>query len=571
MGGFRMARLVRLAPASSALGAVSTVVAGAASLLVPTVAGSILNEVLGHRRISATLGLLAALLAAGALAQLAGDLAEIWATTRINVSLRRSLLRRVFALGIPGTRRYSDGDLVTRLTANSITAAEGVPMVVQVVVAIATSAGGLLALWLIDWWLAVVFLACMLPAVLLLRRLMGQVTSAYNDYLQHLSAIAGRLTDALLGSRTIRASGTLRQESARVLAPLPDLARAGMSAWDIQRAASWKVGLVVTASRVLVLVVGGISLAEHRISAGGFLASSLYLSLALGLVFQADTVLRIGHARANAARVSEVLDDEPPRWADGPERPDRRPTGPGALSFRGVSFRTGDRPILDGVDLDLPAGASIALVGRSCAGKTTLALLAGGLLRPDEGSVLLDGIPLHAFDPEEVHAAVSYAFDRPVLLGGTLRQALTYGRPGISEQAVEDAARLAQAHDFISRLPEGFDTPLAGTAFSGGELQRLGIARAVAHGGRVFVLDDATSSLDTVTEARVTQALTEGLGGRTRLVVAHRATTAARADLVAWLDEGRIRVVAPHAALWRADPVYRAVFASEEPCAEEVA
>jgi ATP-binding cassette subfamily B protein len=246
-------------------------------------------------------------------------------------------------------------------------------------------------------------------------------------------------------------------------------------------------------------------------------------------------------------------------------------TGPAALSFRGVSFLVGERTLLDGVDLDLPPGGSVALVGRSGAGKTTLALLAGGLLRPDEGSVLLDGIPLDSIDPEEVHATVSYAFDRPVLLGETLRQALTYGRPGTSDQAVEDAAHVAQAHDFIRRLPGGFDAPLAGAAFSGGELQRLGIARAVAHGGRVFVLDDATSSLDTVTEAKVTRALTEGLGSRTRLVVAHRAATAARADLVAWLDGGRIRAMGPHAVLWRRDPAYRAVFAVEDPCVEEVA
>src|SRR5437588_4749735 len=306
MSGFRLARMVRLAPASSALGAASAVTVGAASLLIPTVAARVLNRVLGHHPIGTMLGLLTVLLAAGALGQLAGDVAQIWASTRVNVSLRRSLLRRVFAIGIPGTRRYTDGDLVTRLTANTVTAAEGVPMVVQVVVATATSAGGLLALWLIDWWLAVVFLACMLPAALLLRRLMSQVTRADTDYLQHLSAIAGRLTDALLGSRTIRASGTLRQEAARVLVPLADLARSGMGAWDIQRAASWLVGLVVTASRVLVLVAGGISLAAHRISPGDFLASSLYVNLALGLVFQADTILRIGHARANVARVTEV-------------------------------------------------------------------------------------------------------------------------------------------------------------------------------------------------------------------------------------------------------------------------
>jgi ATP-binding cassette subfamily B protein len=160
---------------------------------------------------------------------------------------------------------------------------------------------------------------------------------------------------------------------------------------------------------------------------------------------------------------------------------------------------------------------------------------------------------------------VSYAFDRPVLLGGTVREALTYGRPETSDEEVWRAARAAQAVGFIRRLPRALDTALADTPLSGGELQRLGLARAVAHGGRLLVLDDATSSLDTVTEAEVTRALTEVLAGRTRLIVAHRAGTAARADLVAWLDAGRIRAVAPHHALWEREAAYRSVFAADPP------
>jgi ATP-binding cassette subfamily B protein len=154
-----------------------------------------------------------------------------------------------------------------------------------------------------------------------------------------------------------------------------------------------------------------------------------------------------------------------------------------------------------------------------------------------------------------------------VLLGDTVRDALTYGRSAVPDRQVEQAARIAQAEDFIRRLPAGFDTALADTPFSGGEAQRLGLARAVVHGGRVLVLDDATSSLDTITEANLAAAITAGLAGRTRLVIAHRATTAARADSVAWLAEGRIRAFAPHHALWATDPDYRAVFATE-PAAE---
>jgi len=176
--------------------------------------------------------------------------------------------------------------------------------------------------------------------------------------------------------------------------------------------------------------------------------------------------------------------------------------------------------------------------------------------------VLIDATAVDTVDAACVRREVAYAFDRPVLLGGTVREALTYGRPEASGTEVEHAARIAQAEDFIRRLPDRYETPLADAPFSGGELQRLGLARAVIHGGRILVLDDATSSLDTVTEAKVAHALTEGLAGRTRLVVAHRVATAARADLVAWLDGGRVRAVAAHRTLWAAEPDYRAIFAA---------
>jgi ATP-binding cassette subfamily B protein len=145
------------------------------------------------------------------------------------------------------------------------------------------------------------------------------------------------------------------------------------------------------------------------------------------------------------------------------------------------------------------------------------------------------------------------------LLGATIHDMIAYGRPGASRAEVEAAAGVAQADRFIRLLPKGYDTPLAQAPMSGGELQRLGLARAILTRARIIVLDDATSSLDTATEAKVAEALARVLAGRTSLVVAHRAMTAARADLVAWLDAGRIRALAPHLALW-SDPSYRAVF-----------
>ncbi|WP_031054702.1 ATP-binding cassette domain-containing protein, partial [Streptomyces sp. NRRL WC-3774] len=195
----------------------------------------------------------------------------------------------------------------------------------------------------------------------------------------------------------------------------------------------------------------------------------------------------------------------------------------------------GPRAVLDGVDLVVPGGTTLAVVGRSGAGKSLLAALAGRLAEPDAGEVLLDGVPLRELTHDALRRSIGYAFERPALLGGTVEEEIGLALPSRSPAQVREAARTAHADDFVRRLPEGYDTLVADAPRSGGESQRLGLARAFAHGGRLLILDDALSSLDTVTEARIAEALVSGGARGTRLLVAHRAATAARADAVAWL------------------------------------
>ena len=202
----------------------------------------------------------------------------------------------------------------------------------------------------------------------------------------------------------------------------------------------------------------------------------------------------------------------------------------------------------------MPGGTLLAVVGASGAGKSLLAAVAGRLRDPDDGEVLLDGVPLPELTPAALHAAVGYGFARPVLVGETVGAAVGVGADPVP------LARAAAIHDFVERLPDRYGTPLAEVAMSGGERQRLGLARAL-RAGRLLILDDATSSLDTATEYQVTQALTGPGDRRTRVVVSHRLGMAARADLVAWVAGGRVRAVGPHRTLW-ADPDYREVFRS---------
>jgi ATP-binding cassette subfamily B protein len=266
------------------------------------------------------------------------------------------------------------------------------------------------------------------------------------------------------------------------------------------------------------------------------------------------------HAYVGATRVATVL-NTPPEIAATPSNV-ALPAGPGRLELRDVSVSNGEEVLLDQLHLTVPAGASVAVVGRSGTGKTVLVSLIGRLLDPQHGEIRIDGTPICATPLPELRRTVAYAFERPALLGATIHDIIAYARPDASRAQVVQAARAAQADHFIRRLPEGYSTPLDEVRLSGGEIQRLGLARAILSTARIMVLDDATSSLDTATEVKVAQALTQNLAGRTSLVVTHRPATAARVDLVAWLDGGRIRALAPHAQLWT-DSDYRHLFTSD--------
>ncbi|MGH3239085.1 MAG: ATP-binding cassette domain-containing protein, partial [Spirillospora sp.] len=229
--------------------------------------------------------------------------------------------------------------------------------------------------------------------------------------------------------------------------------------------------------------------------------------------------------------------------------------------FRAVAVRAGGRQVFDRLDLVIPGGALVAVVGRSGSGKSMLAALAGRLADPDEGEVRLDGVPLVLLDPGELRRAVAYGFEHPILFGGTVADAIGSGAPEATADEVAASARAACADTFVRRLPQGYRTPLTAAPMSGGQAQRVGLARAFLQGRRVLILDDVAASLDTLTEHQIARVLTGPLADRTRIVVAHRASIAARADTVVWLDDG-LRGMAPHHLLWN-DPDYRAAFGAD--------
>ncbi|WP_394365493.1 ABC transporter ATP-binding protein [Streptomyces sasae] len=527
--------------------------ATAAGLLLPAVLGRALDLLLAGAPAVGWVGRAAGLVLL--LAVLDGCASVVAGTVdaRATAVLRKRVTGHVLALGPRAGARFGAGDLVARLVGNAAQAGTGPAALAALLAALAGPVGGVVALGLIDPWLAAVFLTGAPVLALLLRAFTRDTSACVTEYQRVQGRIASALAEAVDGHRTIAAAGLQDRETARILRPLPELAGAGRRMWRVQGRAAAQAVTVGPLLQLGVMAVAGLLLARHRISVGEVLAASRYAVLATGVGVLVGQLAAVTRARASAARLAEIVSYPAPAHGTHP-----LPPGPGRLELRGVTAHRGGRAVLDGVDLTVPGGTALAVVGRSGSGKSLLAELAGRLTDPDAGEVVLDGVPLPALRHDDLRRTVTYAFARPALLGTTVEDTVALGLTAPSSAEIRAAARRAQADAYIRRLPDGYATRIADAPRSGGESQRLGLARAFAHPGRLLILDDALSSLDTVTEHHITESLLSG-PGPTRLIVAHRATTAARTDAVAWLDGGRVRAVGTHTELWR-DAGYRAVF-----------
>jgi ATP-binding cassette subfamily B protein len=310
-----------------------------------------------------------------------------------------------------------------------------------------------------------------------------------------------------------------------------------------------------------VLLVGGRQAANGQITIGEFVAFYGYVAMLTGPVRMLGMALGMSQrAVASGARVFELL-DRAPRLVAPPGAPPL-PEGRGRIEMRGVSVAyEGSDPVIQDVDLTVEAGHTLALVGPTGSGKTTLASLIPRLYDPIEGSVVIDGADIREVDPESLRRQVALVSDDAFLFSASLRENIAYAAPEASDEAVLRAAAMAGLDEFVDALPEGYDTLVGerGLTLSGGQRQRVAIARALIQDPRILILDDATSSLDASTEARVKQALREVMRGRTTVIIGHRLSTIALADRIAVLDDGRLTAVGTHDELLEQSPLYQEI------------
>jgi ATP-binding cassette subfamily B protein len=322
------------------------------------------------------------------------------------------------------------------------------------------------------------------------------------------------------------------------------------------------ISFIPLVAQAAVLLVGARMVHQGTLSTGDFVAFNLYLGLLVGPLRSLG--MWIGQAQratASGERIFQVVDEAIEVAESG--NAIELPPGPGRITFEHVTFGYDrERPVLDRIDLEVEPGRTIALIGHTGSGKTTLTALVPRFYDASAGRVLIDGVDVRDVTLTSLRRAIGVVSQDPFLFSDTVRENIAFGAPGLDAEQVEAVARLAQAHEFIERLPDGYETVIGerGITLSGGQRQRLAIARALAVDPRILILDDATASVDASTEARIRLGLRQAMEGRTTLIIAHRLSTIALADELVVLDSGRIAARGKHDELLETSAVYREIY-----------
>jgi ATP-binding cassette subfamily B protein len=414
----------------------------------------------------------------------------------------------------------------------------------------------------INPWLALIALAPAPLVVFAAARYNRISRPALQEVQQRIAELTAEAEENVSGIRIVKAFAREEHQLRRFRRAVERVFDQSIYSTRLQAFFSPLIGLLPQFGIALVLLVGGREVIAGNISLGEFTAFYTYLVILAAPMRMLGIALGMAQrAIASGNRLFEILDRDP--RIESPEGAPPLPVGGGRVEMRGVSLRYEDGGVaaLSGVDLEVDAGNTVALVGPSGSGKTSLVALVARLYDVSEGSISIDGSDVREIDVSSLRSAVAFVSDDSFLFTATVAENIAYAHPGAGSEEIERAARRAQAHDFIMALPEGYETRVGerGLTLSGGQRQRVAIARALLANPRVLILDDATSSVDATTEAEIKAGLAEAMAGRTTFVIAHRLSTVALADEVIVMDGGTIVDRGTHEELIEGCSFYREI------------
>jgi ABC-type multidrug transport system fused ATPase/permease subunit len=585
----RLLGFLRPYRASVALSALLAAGAMGMTVLIPWLTGQAIDDIRRHD--GSGLDRLGLLIAAAGVARLVLTVSRRLVAGRVSLDVEQDLRQRVYdhllSLELAFFDRQQTGQLMSRATVDlqavRFFLGYGLVFIMQSALTIVLAA---VAMLLVDSQLAAISLVPVPFVVLIAARYGRRARPAQQAVQQRIAELTATAEESIGGVRVVKAFAREDRQLERFAGTTARVFDQEMTATRLSAFYQPLIGFLPQIGLACVLLVGGRRVVSGDMTLGDFAAFYSYLLMLLVPMRQLGMSLGLAQrATASGARLFEVLDRRPAIVAPAHPRP--LPAGNGRVELRDVTFTYAGapEPALRDVSLDIPGGLTVALVGATGAGKTTLVQLIGRLYDVDAGAVLVDGADVRDLDPVELRRAIAVVDDAPFLFSASVAENIAYARGGwerVTAEEIEQAARRAQAHDFIMRLPDGYDTRVGerGLTLSGGQRQRVAIARAFLADPRILVLDDATSAVDASTEQQIKDALREVMAGRTTFVIAHRLSTIALADEIVVIEDGEVLAHGTHDELLELSPLYAEivekglpdqVFLTRKPAEREVA
>ena len=534
----------------------------AATVAIPWLTGRGIDAITRGDR--ADVRLYAGLVVAAALVRVALSVTRRLVAGRVSLGVELDLRNRMYThlqgLELGFFARQQTGQLMSRATVDLSSVrfflGYGLVFIVQSALTILLAS---VAMLLLQPGLAALALLPV-PFVVLVAARYGRLSRpALQEVQQRIAELTADVEENVSGVRVVKAFAAEERQLGRFRTSVGRVFDQSMVATRLRAFYNPFLGFLPNLGLAVVLLVGGRQVVSGSLTLGDFTAFYAYLLLLINPMRQLGIALGMAQrATASGARIFELLDREPQVVAPPGAPP--LPAGAGRVELRNVSFayEGAPAPALRDIDLEVEAGTTVALVGATGSGKSTLVQLLGRLYDVTAGSVRIDGADVREVDLGSLRGAIAVVDDDPFLFSASVRENIAYARPEASDEEVERAAQRAQAAGFIAALPAGYETRVGerGLTLSGGQRQRIAIARALLADPRILVLDDATSSVDASTEQAIKRALREVMAGRTTFVIAHRLSTIALADEIVVLEGGRVAARGTHAELLDRSELY---------------
>ena len=480
--------------------------------------------------------------------------------------LRCDVFRRVMGLSPQQTDKFTTGSLVTRLTTDITAVQQLVDFCLRMLVRdVILFVGGIVMMLTLNVNFSLIIICALPVEIIIVLLVMRKVNPMYSTVAKRLDNVNSVMQENVTGARVVKAYVREDYEAERFGKANTGLMESNLKVQKTVAVLQPLLMIVMNLSVIAVIWIGGWQVEAREMQVGQVMAAITYLTQILhGIMMLSMMFQTVARASASARRINEVLETEPAIVGGNTPMGEEK----GTVSFRNVTFSypgSGGTPVISNLSLDIKQGESLAILGATGSGKTSLVSLIPRFYDPAEGQVLVDGTDVRDCSLEELRSRIGIVLQKSELFSGTAADNIRWGDKNADGEAVREAAVIACADEFISALPEGYDGIIAekGASLSGGQKQRLSISRALLKKPEILILDDSTSALDLGTEAKLQQGIHDKMGDTTLIIIAQRIASVKNCDRIAVLDHGRLVGCAGHDELLKSCAVYQEIYRSQ--------